>query len=38
MSFRHYHMRKECGPIRGDVSLHGSCLSSFNQFEPWRGR
>jgi len=37
LSFRHDHMRKECGPIRGDVSLHGSCLTSFDQFEPWQG-
>ena len=37
LSFRHHRMRKECGPIRGDVALHGSCLASFDQFEPWRG-
>jgi hypothetical protein len=37
LSFRHYRMRKECGPIRGDMPLHGDCLASFDQFEPWRG-
>jgi hypothetical protein len=37
LSFRHYRMRKECGPIRGDVSLHGNCLASFDQYEPWNG-
>jgi len=37
LSFRHYRMRKECGPIRTDMALHGSCLASFDQFEPWRG-
>lgn len=37
LSFRHFRMRKECGPIRGDGSLHGDCLASFDRFEPWRG-
>ena len=37
MSFRHYRMRKECGPIRGDGALHGDCLAIVDQFEPWRG-
>jgi hypothetical protein len=36
-SFRHFHMRKECGPIRGDMALHGDCLASFDRFEPWQG-
>lgn len=34
--FRHYRMAKECGPI-DDESLHGQCLASFAQYEPWRG-
>ena len=38
LTFRHYRMRKECGPIRDDMALHGSCLASFDQYEPWRGR
>jgi hypothetical protein len=37
LSFRHYRMHKECGPIRGDMPLHGSCLASFDQYEPWGG-
>jgi hypothetical protein len=37
LSFRHYRMRKECGPIRGDMGLHGDCLASFDQYEPWQG-
>jgi hypothetical protein len=37
IGFRHSRMRKECGPIRGDMGLHGNCLASFDQFEPWRG-
>jgi hypothetical protein len=31
--FRHYRMRKECGPIN-DPQLRSNCLASFDQFEP----
>jgi len=31
--FRHYRMRKECGPIH-DPQLHQDCLASFQQYEP----
>jgi len=32
-SFRHYRMRKECGPIT-DPQLHAGCIASFQQYEP----
>jgi len=36
LSFRHFHMRKECRPI-GDAALNADCLASFDTYEPWRG-
>lgn len=33
IGFRHYRMRKECGPIN-DPQLHAQCLASFQQYEP----
>jgi hypothetical protein len=33
MGFRHYRMRKECGPIT-DPQLHAQCMASFQQYEP----
>jgi hypothetical protein len=33
IGFRHYRMRKECGPIT-DPQLHAQCLASFQQYEP----
>jgi hypothetical protein len=36
-AFRQARIRKECGPIN-DPQLHASCIASFNQDEPVRGR
>jgi hypothetical protein len=32
--FRHYRMRKECGPINFVMSLRQDCFASFDQYEP----
>jgi hypothetical protein len=34
LAFRHYRMRKECGPIDFTAALKGDCLQSFDTFEP----
>jgi len=33
--FRHYRMRKECGPIDFVMSLRQDCFASFDQYEPF---
>jgi len=35
--FRNYRMWKECHTISWP-GLHGHCLSTFDEYEPWRGR